>query len=140
MKKSVVIDTNVLVAATRSRIGGAFVLMTHVRSGRIVTRCSAAMFLEYEAVFKRPEQRAASGLLLSDVDEVLYELAALVVPVRTHYQWRPQLRDPADEMVLEAAVNASADAMVSYNLKDFDAAFKFGLKILTPQQTMAFLG
>jgi predicted nucleic acid-binding protein len=52
-----------------------------------------------------------------------------------HYQWRPQLRDPADEMVLEAAVNAQANAIVTYNLRDFKPAQQFGILVLNPEQT-----
>ena len=63
------------------------------------------------------------------------ELAALLEPVLTHYQWRPQLRDPADEMVLEAAANARVDALVTYNLRDFLPAARFGISVLSPEQT-----
>jgi hypothetical protein len=53
-------------------------------------------------VLKRPEHRLAHGLSLEAIDEFLAELAALIEPVVVHFQWRPQSRDPADEMVLEA--------------------------------------
>ncbi len=82
-----------------------------------------------------PEQLAASGLQRTDVDAILNELASLISPVTTHYQWRPQLRDPSDEMVLEAAVNAQAHAIVTYNVKDFKPAQRFGILVLNPEQT-----
>ena len=115
MKNSpkVVIDTNILVAALRNRLGPSFALMQQVRQGLITMCCTPALFLEYEDVLKRADQLQASGLLAEDVDAVLNELAGLVLPVTTHYQWRPQLRDPADEMVLEAAANAQAQAIVT---------------------------
>jgi putative PIN family toxin of toxin-antitoxin system len=122
----IIVDTNVLVAATRNREGPSFALMQLVRTGRIRMCCSPALFLEYEDVLRRPEQRAASGLRVKDVDAILNELAALLEPVLTHYQWRPQLRDPADEMVLEAAANARVDGLVTYNLRDFLPARRFG--------------
>lgn len=96
--------------------------------------CSPALFLEYEDVLQRAEQRAASSLRVKDVNAILHELAALLEPVLTHYQWRPQLRDPADEMVLEAAANARADALVTYNLRDFAPAIRFGIPVRTPEQ------
>jgi len=133
-KPKLVIDTNILVAATRNRQGPSFALLQCIRYGQLVMCCSPALFLEYEDVLKRSGQLAVSGLLVSDIDAILNELAGLVEPVTTHYQWRPQLRDPADEMVLEAAVNAQADAIVTYNLRDFKPAQLFGMAVLNPQQ------
>jgi putative PIN family toxin of toxin-antitoxin system len=129
------IDTNILVAATRNNTGPSFALMQLVRRGLVTMCCSPALFLEYEDVLKRPNQLAASGLQGTDIDAILNELASLIAPVTTHYQWRPQLRDPADEMVLEAAVNAQASAIVTYNLRDFKPAQHFGILVLNPEQT-----
>ena len=136
MKNSpkLVIDTNILVAALRNRLGSSFALMQRVREGLITMCCTPALFLEYEDVLKRADQLQASGLLAEDVDAILNELAGLVLPVTTHYQWRPQLRDPADEMVLEAAANAQAQAIVTYNLRDFGPAKLFGIPVLKPEQ------
>ena len=130
-----VIDTNILVAATRNRHGPSFALMQILRLGQVKMCCSPALFLEYEDVLKRADQLAASGLLASDIDAILNGLARLIEPVTTHYQWRPQLRDPADEMVLEAAANAQAQAIVTYNLRDFGPAKLFGIPVLNPEQT-----
>lgn len=129
-----VLDINILVAAVRSRLGPSFALMQLVRSARVHMYCSPALFLEYEAVLKRPAQLQASGLHARDVDAILNELAGLIAPVSTHYQWRPQLKDPADEMVLEAAVNAQAQALVTFNARDFSPAARFGLLVRNPAQ------
>lgn len=129
-----IIDTNILVAATRNRAGPSFALMRLVRGGAVRMCCSPALFLEYEDVLKRPAQRAVSGLADEDIDAILNELAGLIEAVTTHYTWRPQLRDPADEMVLEAAVNARVDAIVTYNLRDFQPAKRFGIPVLNPEQ------
>ena len=131
----IVIDTNILVAATRNRHGPSFALMQIIRLGQVKICCSPALFLEYEDVLKRASQLAASGLLASDIDAILNELAGIIEPVTSHYQWRPQLRDPADEMVLEAAANAQAHAIVTYNLRDFGPAKLFGIPVLNPEQT-----
>jgi predicted nucleic acid-binding protein len=89
--------------------------------------------VEYEDVLHRPEQRLAHGLSPVEVDEFLAELAALIEPVEVHFQWRPQLPDPNDEMVLEAAINGQADALVTYNVSDFTAgAGRFVIPVLRP--------
>jgi putative PIN family toxin of toxin-antitoxin system len=127
-----VLDTNILVAASRHRDGPSFALVQAVRQGRVKLCCSASLFLEYESVLKRPEQRAVSDWTARDVDAVLAELAGLLEPVELHFRWRPQLRDPSDEMVLEAAVNCGADALITYNRRDFVPAARFNLAVLTP--------
>jgi predicted nucleic acid-binding protein len=70
---------------------------------------------------------------LKGIDELLAELAALIEPVEVRFQWRPQARDPNDEMVLEAAINGRADALVTYNVADFaGAAERFRISVLRP--------
>jgi putative PIN family toxin of toxin-antitoxin system len=133
--RKIILDTNVLVSALRSNLGPSFALMQAIRAGGIQMCCSPALFLEYEDVLKRPAQLAAFGLTAGDINAILADLASHVIPVTTHYQWRPQLRDPSDEMVLEAAVNGGAQAIVTYNLRDFAPAKNFGVLVLNPEQT-----
>lgn len=136
----IVIDTHILVAATRNRDGPSFALLQIIWFGQVTMCCSPALFLEYEDVLKRESQLTASGLLASDIDAILSELAGIIEPVSTHYQWRPQLRDPADEMVLEAAANVQAHAIVTYNLRDFGPAKLFGIPVLNPEQSFQHFG
>jgi len=106
-----------------------------------VPLATPALFLEYEDVLKRPEQREASGLSLAEVDTALTTLAALTEPVEVRFTWRPQLADPGDEMVLDAAVNGQADALVTHNLADFVlAAPRFGLLLLRPGELLERIG
>ena len=88
--------------------------------------------LEYEAVLKRPEQLAASGRSAAMTDAFLDALTLFIEPIHLHYLWRPQLRDPADEMVLETALNGRAEALVTLNIGDFTAASHFRLPVMTP--------
>ena len=115
-----VFDTNVLVAAFSSRRGASFALLDQVMDTRFVLLASPALWLEYEAVLKRPEIRKMHRLTLQDIDDALNALCLHVVPVTAHFLWRPQLRDPNDEMVLEAAINGMATHLVTFNLRDFE--------------------
>ncbi len=129
----VVLDTSVIVSALRSRRGASNAVLQLVATRQLVLLVSPPVFLEYEDALKRPEHRLVHGLALDEVDEFLCELAALVEPVDLHFQWRPQSRDPNDEMVLETAINGGADALVTYNVGDFaEAGRRFGIPILQP--------
>ncbi|WP_295458244.1 putative toxin-antitoxin system toxin component, PIN family [uncultured Thiodictyon sp.] len=127
------IDTDVIVAALRSPSGAARRLLGLLRTGQIQAVATFGMLVEYDAVLSRPEQLAATGLTIHEVGRVLDGLATLVVPVRPHFLWRPQLRDPNDEMVLEAAVNGGADRIATFNLADYlPAATRFGIGVQRP--------
>jgi putative PIN family toxin of toxin-antitoxin system len=131
----VVLDTTVIVAGLRSRQGASNALLAAVADRRLVPLATPPLFLEYEDVLKRPEQRLVHQLSLADVDAFLSSLASAIEPADLHFSWRPQVRDPDDEMVLETAINGRADALITFNERDFrDAASRFKLLVLTPGQ------
>jgi putative PIN family toxin of toxin-antitoxin system len=137
MLRRVVLDTSVIVAALRSRHAAANRVLRLVAEGRLVPLATPPLFLEYEEVLGRPEHRLVHGLAPVAIDEFLAELAALIEPVDVHFQWRPQVRDPSDEIVLEAATNGRADALVTYNIKHFAASGgRFGILILGPADVL----
>ena len=99
---------------------------------------SVPLAMEYEAVCRRPEHRVEAGLSEREVEIFLDAIIALAEPVLTHFLWRPQLRDPNDEMVLEAAVNGRAEALVTFNVRDYGtAASQFGVEVLLPREAIA---
>jgi len=133
----VVVDTSVVVAALRTRKGAGNAVLRLVAGRRLQLLATPPLFLEYEDVLKRADQRLANGLSLEQIDEFLAELAAQVEPVDLHFMWRPQVRDPGDEMVLEAAINGDADALITYNVSDFAiAADRFGVRVLRPAEIL----
>lgn len=135
--KRIVLDTSVIVTALRSATGAGNRVLRKVAQGKLVPLVTPVLFLEYEAVLKRPEQRLVTGLSLDEIDQFLAALASACDPVDIHFRWRPQLRDTNDEMVLEAAVNGRADALITYNIKDFlIAAKRFGLRVLRPGELL----
>jgi len=133
----IVMDTDVIVAAIRSPTGASAALLRALHAGQVQTAASVPLFVEYEATCTRAEHVLASQLQTSDVIDFLDALAALIKPIEIHYLWRPQVRDQADDMVLEAAVNAMVDAIVGFNLKDFgDAPRRFGIEVLLPRDAL----
>ena len=133
----IVLDTSVLVAALRSRRGDSNELLRRVAQSSLRPLVSTALFLEYEDVISRAEQRLATGMSERDIESFLAALASACDPVEVHFRWRPQLSDPSDELVLEAAVNGMADALVTHNVRDFQvAAERFDLRVLTPQMCL----
>ena len=128
---------DVIVTALRSATGGSNAVLREVAYGRLTPLVTPALFLDYEAVLKRPEQHLAHGLGLRDIDGFLAALASACEAVEVSFQWRPQLSDPNDEMVLETAVNGRAGALFTHNVRDFaKGAARFGLRVLRPGELL----
>jgi len=137
----VVLDTSVLVAALRSDRGASAILLGLVADRIVVPLVSTPLFLEYEDVLKRPEQLDAMAITADSVDEFLAALASSSEAVEIHYRWRPQVRDPADEMVLETAINGRAAALVTFNLRHFaDASRGLGIPVMRPGDALKRCG
>ena len=133
----VVLDTDTVVAAMRSPRGASAAILRAARQGRATLLASMPLALEYEAVISRTEHRLAAGLSEREVKIFLTALVALAEAVTTHFLWRPQLRDPSDEMVLEAAINGRADALVTFNVRDFGTVpAQFGVEIMLPREAI----
>ena len=133
----IVLDTSVVVAGLRTRLGAGNAVLQLVARRQLTLLATPPLFLEYEEVLKRPEHQLAHRLSPASIDQFLAELAALIEPVEVHFQWRPQSRDPNDEMVLEAAINGSAEALVTYNVADFaQASERFRIAVLRPGELL----
>ncbi len=133
----IVLDTNVLVAALRSRHGASNALLIEVLGGKASWVCSVPLFLEYEDVLTRAEFLLATGYDKTGVAGFLSDAVVAIEAVDLHFLWRPQLRDPKDEMVLETAVNGRAEFLVTHNIRDFaEAADRFEVDAITPQDML----
>ncbi len=132
------LDTDTVVAAMRSPTGASAGIVLAARQKRVTLLLSVPLALEYEAVCRRADHRIEAGLSPAQVEIFLDAVIAMGEPVSTHFLWRPQLRDPNDEMVLEAAVNGRADAVVTFNTRDYGtAAAQFGVDVLLPREAIA---
>lgn len=126
-----VLDTDVVVAALRSPAGASAAILLAAADDRVTLLMSVPLVIEYEATRSCPEHRTVAGLIDRDLALFLDGLVAVAEPVESHFLWRPRLRDAGDEMVLEAAVNGRADAIVTFNRRDYgDVPGSFGVAVL----------
>lgn len=134
----IVIDTNVVVSALRSKRGASHKLLTLLGPRKFEVNVSVPLILEYEKGAKR--SLCEIGLSGKDIDDILDYVCAAARHRKIFYLWRPYLRDPKDDMVLELAVSAGCDFIVTYNKKDFEGSNRFGIKIITPQEFLKRIG
>ena len=127
----VAVDTNVLVAALRSKRGAAYQVLKRMRERRFGFVLSVPLFLEYEDVLKRP---GLVPLPMATIDKLLKLLARDGIPRDIFFLWRPFLKDAKDDMVLEVALAGGCSAIVTYNTKDFVGADQLNIEVLTPQE------
>jgi len=131
------LDTDAIVAGMRSPGGASAEILRQARQGRVTLLVSVPLAMEYEAICSEAEHRLAAGLSEREVEIFLDAIVAMAEPVKTHFLWRPQLRDPGDEMVLEAAVNGQADLLVTFNVRDFGPVpSRFGIELMIPRDAL----
>ena len=132
-----VFDTNVIISALKSATGASFRLIGFVRAGVLRPAVTAPLVFEYDDVASRP------GLLPhlspSEITGFLDWFVSVSSQHKVHFLWRPLLRDPKDDMVLEAAVAASADYLITFNTSDFVDASSLGVRVVTPPQLLALI-
>lgn len=122
-----------MVAAFRSDRGSSRRLLIAALDGRFDLLVSVPLMIEYEAVLTQAEHLAVIGLTVRELNEVLDAVARVCIPVQLRFLWRPRLKDPADEMVLETAVNGGADRLVTFNIRHLAAgAQDFGIRVMRP--------
>jgi putative PIN family toxin of toxin-antitoxin system len=138
MVPRIVLDTNVLVSALRSRRGASFRLLSMVDAGKFGLAVSVPLVLEYEAAAKRHAR--VTGLSASDVDAIVDYICSIAEHHKIYYLWRPFLSDPKDDMVLELAIVSGVDAIVTHNTADFKGIEKFGMRVIRPRDFLREIG
>ncbi|BAG01177.1 MAG: putative toxin-antitoxin system toxin component, PIN family [Microcystis sp.] len=134
----IVIDTNVIIAGLRSRRGSAFQLLSLIGTGKFDMHLSVPLVLEYTDVLLRE----LPNLYLSreEVDDLIDFYCSVGIPHKIFFLWRPFLRDPKDDMVLELAVKAGCQSIITYNTRDFAGVEQFGLCLLEPSGFLRLIG
>ena len=138
MSHLIVIDTCVLISALRSRNGASFKLLSLIDSKKFTFFLSVPLVLEYEAVAKRMSR--ILGLTHSDIEDIIDYICTVGDHRKVHFLWRPNLKDPSDDFVLELAVESECNYIVTHNIKDFKNINKFNLKAITPQELLRNIG
>lgn len=130
-------DRDAVVAAMRSPGGASAALLRAAREDRVTLVATVPLCVEHEGVCSRAEHVEAAGFGPADLAVFLNAAVELVEPVEAWFLWRPQLRDPGDELVLEAAVNGRAAAIATLDRRDFlPGATRFGVNVLLPGEAL----
>lgn len=135
-----VLDTTILVAAIRSDKGASRRLLLAGLEQRVTLLVSVPLLIEYQGVMSRSEHLEASGLTDADVSTILDAVTATADPVHLAFLWRPFARDADDDMIVETAVNGRANAIVTFNQRDFAGVTEtFGIAILAPAEAVRLM-
>ena len=135
---NVVIDTNVLISSLKSKQGASYKLLMALPKDIFVPNVSVPLFLEYESVAKR--QGMVSKLNSQDIDSIPEYFLSKSRIRKIFFLWRPYLKDPKDDLVLEVAVESQSEYIITFNTKDFKGCDKFGITAVTPQEFLAMRG
>ena len=134
----IVMDSNVVLSALRSRRGASFKLLSIVGGDKFDINLSVPLVLEYEEIARRSRWRGKPSWQF--ISDILDYLCLVGRQRRIHFLWRPRERDPKDDMVLEVAVAGSCDCIVTYNAKDFTEARSLGVGVMTAKEFLGMIG
>lgn len=129
MNKNIVLDTNVLLTALKSSQGTSFRLLAGLADQQYQLHVSTSLIAEYEAVLKRGHLNLSN----EQIDNIIDFICAQATHHQIFYLWRPVLKDPDDDFILELAVKAGA-SIVTWNTADFKRASNFSVNVLTPRE------
>ena len=134
----IVVDTNVFVTALRSQFGASYKLFSLIDKEIYQLNLSVPLALEYEEVAKR--MIGEISLSEKEIDDILDFVIGNSNHWHIFYLWRPHLKDPSDDMVLELAVTAGCHYILTYNVNDFKGSEQFGIEAITPKVFLEMVG
>ena len=134
----VVLDTNILVTALRSKRGASFKLISLIDKGPFKVNLSVSLVFQYEEILRR--QRRSLHVTQDDIADFLDYLCSVANLHEIYFLWRPHLPDPQDDMILELAVNAGCKYIVTYNKRDFRGTETFGIGVVTAKEFLEKIG
>lgn len=137
-KYRIVIDTNVFISALKSRKGASFKLLFETSPEKYELSISPALIFEYESIAKRN----INELKLSEeqIDSILDMICKISNKCEIFFLWRPQLKDPKDDHILELAIESQSKYIITYNKRDFKGIEKFGTELMTPKEFLELIG
>ncbi len=128
----IVLDTNVLYAGLRSKRGASYKLLNHLNSGKFEINLSVPLVLEYEEVLLR--KQPSLNFTDKEIGQILDYICRVANLHEVHFLWRPILNDPKDDMILDLAVRANCQHIITYNTRDFSGVNQFGIQVVTAQE------
>lgn len=134
MNRNIILDTNVLLTALKSSRGTSYRLLSLLEANHFTVHISTPLVAEYESVLKRGHLT----LTEQQIDDVIDFLCARATHHKIFYLWRPILKDPDDDFLLELAVKANA-MIITWNLTDFKRAKPLGIAVMTPREFLKLL-
>jgi putative PIN family toxin of toxin-antitoxin system len=136
-KLRAVLDTNVLVAAFRSKTGASFEVFRRLRLAEWTAVLSNHLIYEYEEVLKR--DAATLSMSFSDIDQILNAICAEGEEWALNHDWQPVLDDPDDEPLVQLARESNALVIITHNTRHLQPAAKLGIQTLNPRAFLAIL-
>jgi putative PIN family toxin of toxin-antitoxin system len=138
VESQIAIDTNVLISALRSRRGASYKLLTLIDTGKFEVNISVPLVLEYEQIARN--HNSELSVTKEGIGDILDYMCKVSNQRKVFYLWRPVLKDPKDDMILELAVTAGCHFIVTYNKRDFEGTQRFGLRVVTPKEFLEIIG
>ncbi|WP_447970201.1 putative toxin-antitoxin system toxin component, PIN family [Nitrospira sp. M1] len=130
----IVLDTNVVYAGLYSSRGASYQILRYIEQGIVTISLSTALLFEYEEILKR--SRATLKLTVREIEQLLDYFCHVSEHHKIFFLWRPYLKDPKDDHILELAVSSQTETIVTHNMKDFRDIRRFGVRAITPKTLM----